>query len=365
MTDAYEKAGVDYDALDAGKRKAIAAAAATDDLLGAHGGEVLPGTRGEPAFAFSLDGEGFAFVLECLGTKSVLARQYQDATGENLFHNIGYDAVAAIVNDLVCVGALPLVVTAYFATGHGSWYSDAERFEALVEGWAAACRDAGATWGGGESPSLPGLVAHDDIDIAGSAIGRIPGSRQPLLGKELTAGDEIVLVSSTGLHANGASLVRKVAEDAPEGLTTALPSGRSMGEAALDPSAIYVSLVRELLAASLPVTYLSHITGHGLRKVMRADRDFTYRLTELPEVPEVLTFVSERLELPHEDAYGTFNMGAGFAVFTGAGTGPEVVSHAEQVGLSAMVAGRVEEGSRQVILEPVDVTFTAETLALR
>ena len=365
MAEAYEKAGVDYETLDAGKRKAIEAAAGTDHLLKAHGGAAIAGSRGEPAFAFTIDGHGFAFVLECLGTKSVLARQYQEKTGTNLFHNIGYDAVAAIVNDLICVGALPLVLTAYFATGHASWYGDGQRFEALVDGWAAACRDSEATWGGGESPSLPGLVAQEDVEIAGSAIGRIPSSISPILGEDLKAGDEIVLVASTGLHANGASLVRQVANDSDEGLATKLPSGRSLGEAALDASAIYVPLVRRLIERDVAVSYLSHITGHGLRKLMRPARDFTYRITDLPDVPEVLGYVSERLGFSDEDAYGTFNMGAGFAVYAAQGEGEKVVEAATRADLAAAVCGRVEEGPRRVILEPVGVTFESETLSLR
>jgi phosphoribosylformylglycinamidine cyclo-ligase len=363
MSEAYEKAGVDYNALDSGKRAAIRAASSTDELLALHGGRAFGASRGESAFVFSAQDRTYGFVLECLGTKSVLARRYQDASGVNLFRNIGYDAVAAIVNDLICVGALPLVVTAYFATGNASWYADTERFEALVEGWADACRTSGATWGGGESPSLPSLVSAEDIELAGSAMGTISGS--PILGDRLSPGDEIVVVPSTGLHANGASLVRQVATDAEDGLLTKLPSGRSLGEAALDASAIYVGLVRALLEASVPVSYLSHITGHGLRKVMRPNRDFTYRLTQLPPVPEVLGALVDRLNLDPTEAYGTFNMGAGFAVYVPAGDGERAVNLAQEQGFDAILAGVVEEGPRRVILEPVDVTYASDTLSLR
>ena len=365
MSNVYGDAGVDYDALDRAKRKAIKTASETDGLLEAYGGRSLPGSRGEPAFSFTLDDHGYAFVLECLGTKSVLARRYHEDAGANLFHNVGYDAVAAIVNDLICVGALPLVITAYFSTGHASWYSNEDRFSSLVDGWAAGCRDAGATWGGGESPSLPGLVSADDIELAGSAIGRIPSDRTALLGDGLAPGDDIVLVASSGLHANGASLVRAVAEKESKGLATELPSGRTLGEAALDASLIYVGLIKELLASSVDVTYLSHITGHGLRKVMRPAHAFTYRLTELLPVPEVLTFISDRLDMDDEDSYGTFNMGCGFAIYCASGSGPKVVEIARSVGLEAIVAGTVEKGPRQVILEPLGVTYSSESLSLR
>ncbi|MDQ3981386.1 MAG: AIR synthase related protein, partial [Actinomycetota bacterium] len=204
MTDPYRQAGVDYDVLDAAKRLAMNAARATSEQLKAHGGRAADESRGEPAFVFSLGEERFAFVLECLGTKSLLARQYQEQTGADHFHAVGVDSVAAIVNDLCCVGALPLVAGAYFATGHPDWYADEARFASLVAGWRDACELAGATWGGGESPSLPGLISETDVEIAGSAVGRLPRGVEPILGQDLAAGDEIVLLASTGLHTNGA-----------------------------------------------------------------------------------------------------------------------------------------------------------------
>lgn len=365
MTDQYAQAGVDYDVLDAAKRVAIAAAKATSGQLAQHGGAAADESRGEPAFLFSLGEQNLAFVLECLGTKSVLARQYQEETGTDLFRNVGIDSVAAIVNDLCCVGALPLVVNAYFATGSPAWYADRKRFESLTEGWAYACEISGATWGGGESPSLAGLVSERDVEIAGSAVGHVPSRVEPVLGHELTPGDEIVLIASTGLHANGASLVRKLGTDLPDGLRSSLPSGKTLGEAALAASAIYVPVVKALLDERLPVTYLSHITGHGLRKIMRADRDLTYRIALLPDVPEVLAFMVEKLGMDDADAYGTFNMGAGFAVYCRPGAADDVAGAAEECGHVALAAGIVEEGPRRVVIDPLGVTYTSEALSLR
>jgi phosphoribosylformylglycinamidine cyclo-ligase len=365
VSDAYEAAGVDYDVLDAGKRLALAQAAATSHLLLEHGGRAHDRSRGESAFVFSFENHTFAFVLECLGTKSVIARRYEEATGEKRYADVAYDTVAAIVNDLCCVGALPLVVNAYFATGSSQWYEHEGRLSSLVEGWRRACEDSGATWGGGESPTLSGLVAADDIELAGSAVGYVPEGREPILGDELRAGDDIVLVASSGLHANGASLVRSIAEDLPDGLATALPSGRGLGDATLDPTVNYVPLVRALMTSDLTVSYLSHITGHGIRKVMRAAAPFTYRLTGLPEVPEVLTFVAERAGMDARAAYGTLNMGAGFAVFCRGGQGEAVAELSAEMGSVALVAGTVEEGSRSVVLEPLGITYTSDELSLR
>ncbi len=157
---AYGAAGVDYETLDAGKRNALTEALATSPALlsAPGGGRAVDESRGEPAFVFEAGGQTLAFVVEGLGTKSVIARACEDQLGADGFDAVAYDTVAAIVNDLCCVGAVPLVVNAYFATGASDWYSHADRQAGLLAGWRRGCDDAGATWGGGESPSLSGLV---------------------------------------------------------------------------------------------------------------------------------------------------------------------------------------------------------------
>jgi phosphoribosylformylglycinamidine cyclo-ligase len=361
---AYRAAGVDYEALDAGKRNALTEALATSRLLAESGGRAVDESRGEPAFVFQAGGQTLAFVVEGLGTKSIIARQVEEQLGVSAFDNVAYDTVAAIVNDLCCVGALPLVVNAYFATGSSDWYANEERNAGLVTGWREACVDAGATWGGGESPSLPGLVATQDIELAGSAVGIVPSGRRAILGADLAPGDEIVIARSNGLHANGSSLARRVAEALDDGYRTPLPSGRAFGDALLDPTVMYAGLVRALLASEVDVHYLSHITGHGLLKLMRPRRELTYTVARLPEVPEVLEFLVERTEMSSAAAYSTFNMGCGFAVYCAEGSGDEVVRIAERSGLSATVSGRVEEGPRRVVLDPIGVVFESGDLDL-
>jgi phosphoribosylformylglycinamidine cyclo-ligase len=392
--DAYASAGVDYAVLDAGKRLAIDSALATSALLLARGGRALDDSRGEPAFVFDYAGQTLALVLEGLGTKSVIARMVAEQ-GANHFRAVAVDAVAAIVNDLCCVGARPLVLNAYFATGTPEWLAHADWHAELIAGWAAACTEAGCVWGGGESPSLPGLVAAEDIELAGSAVGALPAGRPAVLGQDLAAGDEIVLVASAGLHANGSSLARMVARELPDGFATRLPvSGRSsgggaarggtaaggggsrgeagvgagggetFGEALLAPSLIYSPLVEAVLDADLPVTYLSHVTGHGFLKLMRPARALTYRITELLPVPEVLAFLAARAGMSARAAYSTLNMGCGFAIYCGAGAGAAVVDVARGRGLEAIVGGYVEEGPRRVLLDPLDIEFAGEELRL-
>ncbi|MDX6544496.1 MAG: phosphoribosylformylglycinamidine cyclo-ligase [Gaiellales bacterium] len=363
-TASYRDAGVDYDSLDAGKRLAIAKALSTSGLLAARGGRALDASRGEPAFVFELDDRAFAFVVEGLGTKSVIARQVLEQQGINRFAAVAYDTVAAILNDLCCVGALPLVVNAYFATGASDWYRDADRAGALLDGWREACADAGCTWGGGESPSLPGLVDERDIELAGAAVGVVPSGRSPILGDELGPGDEIVLVASSGLHANGASLARLVAARLPEGYATPLASGATLGEALLAPSVMYAPLIAAALERDLPLTYISHVTGHGLLKLMRPPKPLSYRIERLPEVPEVLAFLAERAGLDAHAAYSTFNMGSGYALYCPAGKGAAIVELATELGFTALVAGRVEQGPRQVVIEPAGVRFEDAELEL-
>jgi phosphoribosylformylglycinamidine cyclo-ligase len=389
---AYRQAGVDYAVLDAGKRDALGEALATSHWLAAAGATALDASRGEPAFVLRFAGSTLAFVLETLGTKSMIAREYHElsaahapedaagaagatdtsaatggVTGANHFAEIAYDTVAAVLNDLICVGALPLVLNAYFATGSSAWYADASRAGALLEGWRRACDDARCAWGGGESPALAGLLGSEDIELAGSALGFVPPPGEPLLGEDLAPGDEIVLIPSSGLHANGASLARRVASQLPAGLLTPLPGSASetFGAALLRPSFLYVELVRQLLGDSrVRLTYLSHITGHGLLKLMRPRRALTYRIRALPPVPPVLRFLADHAGLDAAAAYSTLNMGAGFAVYCEAGHGVQVVRAARELGLDALLAGTVEEGPRQVILEPLDVTFTSDQLEL-
>jgi phosphoribosylformylglycinamidine cyclo-ligase len=363
--DAYKSSGVDYEILDAAKRAAGAAALSTSHLLASRGGRAVDESRGEPAFVFTMGETALAMVLECLGTKSIIAREFEESGGSAHYDDVAYDTVAAIVNDLCCVGALPLVVNAYFATGDAGWYGRGKRLTSLVEGWRRGCADAGATWGGGESPTLASLVSNEDIELAGCAVGHVPIEIDPILGERLAPGNEIILLASSGLHANGASIARRVAGDSPAGFKTRLESGALLGDAVLAPSIIYAPLIADLLSFGIVPTYISHITGHGFRKLMRARGDFVYRIRTLPKVPEVLSFLVERSGMDARAAYGTFNMGAGLAVFCRPKDSDRILERARACGLEPLRAGEIESGRRRVVLEPLDITFASEDLSLR
>ncbi len=234
-----------------------------------------------------------------------------------------------------------------------------EPFSALIRGWSRACNDCSAVWGGGESPALKGLVAASEIELAGAAIGVFPTGKRPLLGSDIQIGAEIVIYYSNGLHANGASLARKLGRELEDGLATVMPNGRRYGDAVLDESLIYASVLEELYHQDVDIHYMSHVTGHGFQKLMRANRDLTYWVEKLPPVPPVLAFIVDRLVMTDSEAYSTFNMGAGMVVFVTSGNAELALEAAEKCSINGLRAGVVKEGSRQVVLEPVGEVLLA------
>lgn len=361
----YQRSGVDYDVLDKVKREAISLAAATAAFPSAAGALEFSDSRGCSAYVTRIGDITIATVLETLGTKSLLADQFLDLTGVSRYADIAQDAVAAIVNDIISVGALPLVVNAYYSTGDAAWYSDERKSLELLRGWRDACEKAGAAWGGGESPALPGLVAPDAIELAGSAVGLVPAGREPVLGRDISAGDTILILHSSGLHTNGASLARRVAANQERGLNATLPSGRSFGDALLDPTALYVSFVRDLLASPVVPRFMNAITGHGFLKIMRTPLDVRYVITALPPVPEVLQFMVDDREMSAAEAYSTLNMGAGYVVVVPPEGIDEAMRIAAATGHDALVAGYVEPGPRSLVIPELDLSYGGEDMRLR
>lgn len=356
----YQRAGVDYSILDKVKRDAVHRAAATSGLLAAHGAVEVGGSRGSTAYVLKVGGLTLATVTEGLGTKSVIAEDYLAQTGESRFADVAVDAVAAIVNDVISVGANPMVVTAYFATGDAAWYSDERKSLELLAGWQKACEQSGATWGGGESPALPGMLTGAGIELAGSALALVPEGREPVFGDHVTPGDRIVVLPSSGLHTNGSSLARRIAGELPSGYRTKLPSGRDLGAALLDPSVLYPAFVRALLASSVRPTFLNPITGHGLLKMMRSSTNVRYVLDAVPQVPEVLEFLAHEAGMSTAESYATLNMGFGYVAVVPAADADKTVEIARAAGYDAIIAGEVVEGDRSVSVPSLGIEYKDE-----
>jgi phosphoribosylformylglycinamidine cyclo-ligase len=361
----YDQAGVNYDLIDPLKVAAQRAAAATATHLGGHGFTEVKASRGESAYVVDVGPFYLASIVECLGSKALVADEMATLTGKSYYDGIAQDTIAMAVNDLITVGATPLVVQAYWAAGGSDWFGDAQRAQSLVAGWKKACDTCQVAWGGGETPALAGIVEGGRIDLAASCTGIVNPKSRLSVGDALDAGDAIVILSSSGIHANGLSLARKLVERLPQGYLTEVAPGLSYGEALLAPTTLYSPVTEALAKAGIAVHYSANITGHGWRKMLRHTKSLTYRITRIPAVPPVLKFIQEQAKQDDHEAYGTLNMGAGFALFVKAADAERVVALSKQAGVDAIVAGRVEAGPKQVVIEPIGVTYGADDLALR
>ena len=365
----YEQAGVNYDLIDPLKVSAQRAAAATAGHLAAHGFAEVKASRGESAYVVDVGPFYIASIVECLGSKALVADEMAILTGRSWYEGIAQDTIAMAVNDLITVGATPLVVQAYWAAGGSDWFGDAARAQALVAGWKKACDTCQVAWGGGETPALAGIVEGGRIDLAASCTGLINPKQRLSVGDRLAAGDLIVLLDSSGIHANGVSLARKLVERLPLGWLTEIdPAGHpglGYGEAVLAPMVLYSPVTEALWAAGIVPHYSANITGHGWRKLLRHPAELTYRIHTVPPVPTVLRFIQQQARQDDREAYSTLNMGAGFALFVAAEDAERTVQVALAQGVGARIAGNLEAGPRQLLIEPLGIRFGSDDLKLR
>jgi phosphoribosylformylglycinamidine cyclo-ligase len=361
----YEQSGVVYDLIDPLKVAAQRAAAATAPQLGAHGFGEVAASRGESAYVVDVGPFYLASIVECLGSKALVADEMQRLTGRSFYAGIAQDTIAMAVNDLITVGATPLVVQAYWAAGGSDWFGDTERARALVDGWKRACEVCGVAWGGGETPALAGIVEAGRIDLAASCTGLVNPKTRLTLGDGLADGDAIVLLASSGIHANGLSLARKLAERLPQGYLTPIDGGQTYGEALLAPTTLYSPVTEALAKAGIVPHYAANITGHGWRKLLRHPGAFGYTIHSVPPVPPVLRFIQQQARQDDAEAYGTLNMGAGFALFVAAADAERTVQISRAQGVDAWVAGSVAAGPKQLHIEPLGLRWDADALQLR
>jgi phosphoribosylformylglycinamidine cyclo-ligase len=368
MSLSYEASGVRYDQLDAFKRACQRAARTTAGLLESHGYAEPATTRGESAYLIEAADHFLAHVEEGLGTKNLVADAVQAATGRTWYREVAIDTVATIVNDLITCGAMPISVAMHAAVGDSNWFADEARTAALVEGFAEGCRSAGAVWGGGETPTLGGVVEPKAIVLAGSAIGKISPKSLRIVG-DVRDGDAILFFASSGVQTNGLSLCRRLAGQLPQGYLTPIGHGdpRTFGEALLAPSVIYVAFVRECQRRGLRLNYVAHVTGHGWRKLMRLEEPFVYEIDAPRPAPALFQFMMEAGPIERREAYATFNMGVGFAAYVAPEMAEAALEVARATGYDAWRAGRVRrEGTRKAVVVPsLDLTFEGDTLQLR
>jgi phosphoribosylformylglycinamidine cyclo-ligase len=366
--DSYARAGVDYALVDPGKLLAQDAARRTAAALSARGAAEVGETRGESAYVVDLGTHFISTVTEALGTKNLVADAVRTARGRTFYDAIAEDTVATILNDLATVGGAPLCITAYWGGGSSEWLADPERMADLVRGWESACARAGCSWGGGETQVLAGIIDPSAAVLGGSAVGLIQSREHLLVGSRIAAGDVMLAAAASGIHANGLTLARSIAAREPAGYDTPIPGdekGRGLGEALLDPTPLYGPLVVALQQAGIDLHYAVHVTGHGWRKLMRANPLFTYRVEHLPPVPPVLEYLRRAGNMSDADAYGTFNMGAGFVLFVAPRDAATAATIAGGAGYPLLRLGSVETGPKRVVLGPLGVTFEGDALRIR
>jgi len=362
----YAASGVDYEPLDRFKRICQRAARTTLTTLDKHGLTEPEGIRGESAYLLETTDGFLAHVEEGLGTKNLVADAMLQLTGQRAYANIAVDTVATIVNDMITVGALPISVAMHAAVGDASWFERGNRGEDLAAGFAKGCRLAGAVWGGGETPVLRDIVDPNTVVLAGSALGVIKPKQNRVVGN-VRSGDVIVMLASSGIHANGITLCRTLAASLPDGYLAKLDDGCSFGSSLLEPTIIYVPFIQACQKRGIIPHYAVHITGHGWRKLLRLAEPFVYRVSTPAPLSSLYRFLLHEGRMTLREAYATFNMGAGFAVYVDPSEAEPCLAVARAVGLNAWIAGAIEkQGQRKAVeIVPHDISFERETLQVR
>ena len=303
--------------------------------LGGFGGLFLPDLAGmkEPVLVSGTDGVGTKLKIAFLLGKH---------------DTVGIDCVAMCVNDIVCSGAEPLFFLDYIACGRNV----PERIAEIVAGVAEGCVQAGAALIGGETAEMPGFYPEDEYDLAGFAVGIVDRERI-LDSSAMREGDALIALPSSGVHSNGFSLVRRVFGVEGGALERYEPElGRTLGEALLEPTRIYVKPVLALLR-SARVSAISHITGGGFyENVPRAlAPGFTARIEKAKlKTPPLFSLIARAGEIPERDMYNTFNMGVGMLAAVAAEDADAAVRCLRENGVEAYVCGEVERGEGGVEL---------------
>ena len=262
---------------------------------------------------------------------------------------IGIDAVAMCVNDIACAGGEPLFFLDYIACGKNY----PEKIAEIVGGVAEGCLQSGAALIGGETAEHPGLMEEDEYDLAGFAVGIID-KKDLITGEEVTPGDVLIVIASSGVHSNGFSLVRKVFEMTKESLDTYYEElGTTLGEALLAPTRIYVKALKNVKDAGVRIHGCSHITGGGFyENVPRMLREGTRAVIEKNsyQVPPIFRLMAKKGNIEEQMMYNTFNMGLGMVL----AAAPEDVEKAMEAirlaGDTPYVVGRIEAGEKGVDL---------------
>ena len=262
---------------------------------------------------------------------------------------IGIDAVAMCVNDIACAGGEPLFFLDYIACGKNY----PEKIATIVSGVAEGCLQSGAALIGGETAEHPGLMPEDEYDIGGFAVGVVE-RKNLITGEHIKPGDVLVGIASSGVHSNGFSLVRKVFEMTKESLDTYYDElGKTLGEALIAPTRIYVKALRSVKDAGITIKGCSHITGGGFyENIPRMLPDGVCAVVKKDsyEVPAIFKLMAKTGNIEEQMMYNTYNMGIGMMLAVDAADADKTVEVLKAAGEDAFVVGHVEAGEKGVTL---------------
>ena len=311
-----------------------------------------------PGVVSDLGGFGGLFAPDLAGMKEPVLVSGTDGVGTKLrvaqlldqHDTIGIDCVAMCVNDIVCCGAKPLFFLDYIAIGK----NEAEKVASIVSGVAKGCVQSGCALIGGETAEHPGVMAPDDYDLAGFSVG-IVDKEKVLDQKTMRPGDTVIALASSGLHSNGFSLVRKVFDIEHADLTAPLKEleGKSLGEALLAPTKIYVKAVQALLDGGTDLHGASHITGGGffenVPRMLPQGLEAQFYAAALPR-PPIFELIQKQGGISEHDMYNTFNMGLGMVLAVPADQADRALSLLRAAGeTDAAEVGVVAQGDRGVL----------------
>lgn len=262
---------------------------------------------------------------------------------------VGIDCVAMCVNDIACAGGEPLFFLDYIACGK----NEPEKIATIVSGVAEGCKQSNAALIGGETAEMPGFYPVDEYDLAGFAVG-IVDEKDLITGKDLKAGDVLIGMASSGVHSNGFSLVRNVFNMKREALDTYYDSlGKTLGEALLVPTKIYVKALRSIKEAGVTIKACSHITGGGFyENVPRMLKDDTRAVIQKDSypIPPIFHMLSVDGEIEEQMMYNTFNMGLGMIMAVDEADVDKTIEAIQAAGEDPYVVGRIEAGEKGVTL---------------
>jgi phosphoribosylformylglycinamidine cyclo-ligase len=323
-------------------------------------------SRGESANVIDFGNFYIAQVIEGLGTKNLIADEMEKLVHKSFYQEIAQDTVAMIINDLLTVGATPISVPAYFGLGDDKWLTqNPNRTKDLIIGWAKACNMAGASYPCGETPTLFGIINPNTIDLAGSALGIIKPKKRLVKQSNIKVGDAIVMINSSGVQSNGITAIRNNVNKLKDGYLTKLSDGRTFGEAVLTPTFIYADLNKEIFENNILPHYIIHMTGHGWRKIMRANANFVYEINDIPKAQEEFELIQKITGKDNKQMYSDYNMGAGFTYIVDQKDVKKLINCAQKIGYQALNAGLVKKGPKAVDIKPLGIKFIDSDMHLR